>query len=65
MDIHFWILVSGIRQISKKCTRTKVEFTLKGVDIIRLSTLGVWRCLRNVDEVIVHVFFLCHFERKQ
>ena len=26
-------------------------FTPQGVGITRLSTLGVWRCLRNVDEV--------------
>ena len=59
MNIHFQILVSEkSAKLTEIYQEQKQEFTLQGVGITRLSTLGVCRYLDNVDEVLVHVFFV-------
>jgi|GEM_PF-6785740 len=51
MNIHFWILVSENRQLPERNQEQKLEFAPNGVDFTRLRLQGVWRYLRDVDEV--------------
>lgn len=44
----------------KNATRKSRWFTLEGVGITCLSSIGYCRYLENVNEVIAHVFFRMH-----